>query len=320
MYLGLMCVLGACFFWGLIFVVPLAIDGFTPLEIALGRYFFFGVFSILLIGLQGNRTWNKYPLRIWLTAMGFAVIANIFYYTSLVMGLWYSSAAVTALINGCAPITIAFFGNLKKKTGLKDLIIPSIAMGIGLILVNIPALEPDADISSTDYLFGLLCAFNALAIWTWYVLANARFLKKHPEIPVSDWTSIIGISTLFWVIVIGGTLAVFSEKEVTVEKFINYSEELIIFISATALLAIACSWIGFYLWNRATKYLSISLAGQITIFETVFGLIFVHFYEHKIPFFIEFIGIILMLGGVAIASYNALKKMVSDARKDKLKS
>jgi drug/metabolite transporter (DMT)-like permease len=310
MYRGILCVLGACFFWGMIFVIPLTIEGFSSIEVALGRYFFFGLFSLFLICIQGNKTWYRFPARIWLAAMGFAIVANILYYTSLIMGLRYSSPAVTTLISGCAPLTIALFSNFKNKViGFKSLIYPSLAMGAGLILVNIPAFDDESHASWTEYLFGILCAFNALAIWTWYVNANAAFLKRHPEISMSEWTSVIGITTLFWVIVIGGALALFGEGEMSVEKFMTYSDELFDFICGTVLLAVLCSWMGFYLWNRATIYLSLPLAGQITIFETIFGLLFVHLYEQHLPIFVEIFGIALMLGGAVFAGYQNVKTL-----------
>jgi len=38
----------SCFIWGLIFIVPQFMSGFSPIEIALGRYFFYGIASLLI--------------------------------------------------------------------------------------------------------------------------------------------------------------------------------------------------------------------------------------------------------------------------------
>lgn len=52
------------------------------------------------------------------------------------------------------------------------------------------------------------------------------------------------------------------------------------------------------MWNKASTLLPVSLAGQLMIFETIFGVIYVFILNWQAPSFLETFGIILLLGAV----------------------
>jgi len=64
---------------------------------------------------------------------------------------------------------------------------------------------------------------------------------------------------------------VFLKNELQVKKYVTLSPELSAFFIGSAILGLLCSWVGAWLWNRASLHLPVSLAGQLTIFETIFG-------------------------------------------------
>ena len=154
------------------------------------------------------------------------------------------------------------------------MIIPSLLILIGLVVVNIPHFKTTS--SPSSYSLGLVCSFAALIAWSWYVVANSRFLKHHPEVKSSDWATLVGVATLFWVLVFALFLALFFENQLHMEKYLTLNFELKRFLLGSLILGLLCSWIGGGLWNRASLYLPVSLAGQLMIFETVFGVIFVY--------------------------------------------
>lgn len=194
---GILLVLAACLIWGLIFVVPGLMTSFSPLEVALGRYFFLGILSTFLVIGQGLKKWRRVPWSIWRQALVYAFVVNILYYFALVTGLRYSSSSVIALLLGLSPITIAFYGNwLKKECSYRQLVIPSILIGCGLICVNWDAFHALEGQATWEYGFGLLCGLFSLAAWNWYVIANSQFLYKYSQISSSDWSTMIGIATL----------------------------------------------------------------------------------------------------------------------------
>ena len=301
---GILFALAACLVWGLIFVIPQMLTGFDSIEIGLGRYFFLGLFSLLLAGFQIPR---KIQITIWLRCFGWAFFVGNFYYTSLVLGLRFLSPAIATLILGLAPITIAFYGNWKEKEcDTRQLILPSLLIFLGLILVNFPLFSLDLkEFALLEYTFGLLCTLSSLVVWTWYVVSNAKFLKSNPNIPAAQWSTMIGVATFFWTLIIG-TIYFLSKKDsaLILQKYATLSPHLNTFLIGSLVLGVVCAWCGAYLWNRASLFLPMTIAGQLMIFETIFGLIFVYLYEQRLPIFIEGIGIILMLLGIYASIYS----------------
>lgn len=294
---GVIYALSACLIWGLIFVVPLFMEGFSPIEIALGRYFFYGAISSLIF-IRGRWMGSfRFPISIWKKALSFSFAATIGYYIFFVLSLRFATPAITALILGISPIAIALLGNWKEKEiSYGSLIFPSLLLFIGLIIINFP------HISSNDspevFLLGLICCLGALFSWSWYVVANSRFLKNNPQVPSGDWSTAIGVATLFWTILLGIFWAV---TQTSFEKFSHFNPMLISFLFGSATLGLLCSWVGAFLWNRACLYLSVSAAGQMTIFETIFGLIFVCILEKRFPPKLELLGICLILSSIILA-------------------
>ena len=55
------------------------------------------------------------------------------------------------------------------------------------------------------------------------------------------------------------------------------------FLIGCATLGLLCSWVGASLWNKASVFLPVSLAGQLMIFETIFGVLFVYMLNQQMP-------------------------------------
>lgn len=308
MFIGSFYVVIACLVWGLIFVVPLFMGDYSSVEIALGRYFVYGLVSWIVITCCGFRAFKYLTYKVVKQALLFSLFVNIFYYVMLVLSLKYSDPAIVTLILGLTPISVAFYGNwCRPQFRLSRLVIPSIIIAVGLVLVNVPAFEWDDSKDLWIYLMGLGCAFVALVVWTWYVESNAHFLKENPELPVSEWTSIVGAFTLIWVILLGIGTAIYTGPTEIAERFFVWSEELQYFLIGSVILGLVCAWIGHFFWNKAAGHLHVSVAGQLMIFETVFGLIYVLLVDRTLPTPLEFAGMILMLAGV-VASLVMLRQ------------
>jgi drug/metabolite transporter (DMT)-like permease len=294
---GILFAVAACFIWGLIFVVPLFMDGFSAIEVALGRYFFYGLVSSLLLFRARLKGLCRYPFAIWKKALGFSLLSTIGYYTFVVMSLRYSTPAVSALVLGISPISIAFYGNWKhRECSFRSLVIPSVLILCGLLIINAPHLM-ESDSPST-YVLGLLCCCWALFTWTWYAVSNAYFLKEHPEIASGDWSTLIGVGTLFWVISFAALLGILFAEQIEIGKYFDLNTALFSFLLGCAALGLLCSWLGGFLWNRASVYLPVSFAGQLMVFETIFGLLFVYSIESRTPPLAECFGIALFLAAI----------------------
>lgn len=294
---GVLCALTACLIWGTIFVIPRFVEGFTPIEVALGRYLIYGIVSV---GIFLKSRWSglcRYPRAIWLKAFWFSPVSTIVYYTSIVLAVRYSTPAICALIVGISPITIAFYGNWKQKEcSYRSLILPSFLILVGLVIINVPQMNVSESIS--EYAMGIICALVALSAWTWFVEANSRFLKDYSSVSSKDWVTLVGIATLFWVILFGIVLMTCFHEQFHMYKYTELNTELLSFMGGCVFLGIMCSWVGTMLWNQASFYLPVSLMGQLTIFETIFGVVFVYSFAQQVPPPLECLGMVILLGAV----------------------
>jgi len=73
------------------------------------------------------------------------------------------------------------------------------------------------------------------------------------------------------------------------------------FLGWILFLGIGSSWLGSALWNHGARLLPPTLAGQMIVFETVFGLLYGFVFETRLPHLLEAIGIVLLLTGVVWA-------------------
>lgn len=294
---GIIFALSACLIWGLIFVVPQFMHGFSSIEIALGRYFTYSILSLLIFAKLKFKGGCYYSKDVWIKALYFSLLTTMVYYTCVVIALRYSHPAICPLILGMSPIAITFYGNWKhKECDFKNLIIPSIGIFIGLLLVNTPQFI--ATESSANYCLGLVCSFIPLCAWSWYVVANSEFLKKNTHISSTDWSTLIGVASFFWVTLSTSILYLFFNEHLQTDLYFTSDPLFINFLIGCGILGIICSWFGAFLWNRASLRLPVTLAGQLTIFETIFGLTFVYLASQSFPTLIECIGIIILLGAI----------------------
>lgn len=292
---GTLYALSACFIWGLIFIVPLFMNSFNPVEITLGRYLFYGAISFLLLLKSRLRGFCNYPLSVWIKAICLSFLSG--YYLWVIFAIRYTSPAICALVLGISPITIALYGNWNQKEGnFKLLIAPSVLILTGLIMINAPHITMIN--SPWEYTIGLICSIWALISWSAYVVLNSRFLKKNPQVISNDWATIQGVAILFWTIVGGLTCSLFLWDELDMQKYISWNHDSISFLIGCAILGLLCSWVGAFLWNKASIYLPVSLAGQLMIFETIFGVLFVYMLDWQFPPLMECAGILLLLGAV----------------------
>ncbi len=303
MGLGLVFTICACFVWGAIFVVPEYLIDFSGVEVVLGRYLIYGIISCALFFRKGFKKARQIPKRAWVMALVFALFSNILYYLGIIGGIRFASAPLVVLVIGMAPIFIALYGNWHvREISYKSMVFPSAWIVFGLIMINVAEIDWTFTTNSLQqYLLGMFGVLVALIAWSWYAVHNARFLKRHPHIPSTDWSTLIGICTLFWAIGMGVLYGFILKKDLDFTKFTSWSNETARFLVGVILLGVICSWLGCYLWNRASIYLPSSLMGPFLIFESLFGLLFVYTFESRFPSVIEVIGVVSMLGGVLLS-------------------
>lgn len=284
--------------WGLSFLIPNMLSTFSSLEITLGRYFMYGLYSLFLFIIYKVNPLHI-PKRVWFRALFYAFTGNIGYFFFLVLAIQYAGTTITTLIIGTLPIIISVVGNLlNKEFPFKIMLLPTCSILIGVFLLSS---NEHGDVTSMNFLensflFGLLCCFIALVLWTWYGISNANFLKKESQISPNLFSTIFGIQTFTLV------LFVLLISELTNQQIIRNllaKDDFMNYLFGVIVLGIIASWIATWAWNQTSIRLTVSMAGMMIVFETLFGLFYFYIYHATLPSTIEGISIILILIGVS---------------------
>lgn len=297
MVLGLLALIAACLCWSLVFVIPLVLKNFSPVEIALGRFFCYGLISFILLCIKKPYLLNKVHKPLWIKSSIFGFASTILCFTSMVFSIRLASSAITALIYSLSPILIALYGNFKNKQySYRKLMTPLFIMLVGIVCANFKAFSL-SNSSSFTHLLGVFFGFLGIGSWTWYAVANADFLEKNQDIKTQDFSLMMGSCMFFLVVLLALGLYPYLSFHWTKQFFIG-----------SFLLGAIGTWLAFLLWNYGAKKVPVALAGQMLILEVVFGLVLVYWHLRQFPDMHETIGMFFMLLGVAISSKTLSKK------------
>src|SRR6266851_1794854 len=106
---------GAGLVWGLAFLVPALLPGWSAVAVTAGRYLAYGMLSLALFACQGRAAW-RLARQHWRAALAFAVTGNAGYYLLLVIGIQKIGAPVTDTIIGSIPVVVAVAGNWRAPS------------------------------------------------------------------------------------------------------------------------------------------------------------------------------------------------------------
>lgn len=275
--------------WAIAFIPPLAMPEAAATEIALGRYFVYGVISACALRPHLLRQLNA---RMVVTAFAFALAGNIAYYELLVIGIQLAGAPLAILIIGMIPVSVAVIGYLQARDAVWSTIAaPLILFTAGVLLFNAAKTDFYRDISAISPL-GIGCMVACLIMWTWYAIANADFLRRNPAISPAQWNTLIGVACLM--IVLTALPIALATGHIRSPNALGQNT-LVMITLWSLLLGAGTTWLGTMLFNHASKLLNVSLLGQLIIFEAVFGVIYVLLYAGTAPHLLEIAGITIAL-------------------------
>lgn len=299
---GILAGLGAGFFWGLVFLVPQAIPDFSPLEIAYGRFFFFGIFSLFyirgVVHLVRRLEWSEIVTVLALSAAGFWL-----YTLGLVQSVKMNGGVFTTLVIGLLPITIS----LAERRTLR--LQGKFISGLLLILLGLFTLEllpflsdsrATMDINGSGYLILLFL----LAIWTWYGIRNSAFLKEHQWIPKRDFTSLMGTVSLLCMTVIAIPTLDF--------RHLIHHHDLSIYLMWSVILGLGSTWMAYWLWNICSHLCPPQISGPLIVSETICGVLFTFIYHQRLPGLLEFAAIALFLAGALLSVISQVDSKKAD--------
>lgn len=281
--------------WGLVFLAPLVLGSFTPLQLSAARYLAYGLIALLLLLPRWRSLAPGLGHAEWVALVYLGLLGNIFYYLFLASAVQWAGGASTSLIIGLLPVVVTVAGT--RDTGalrLSVLIAPLVLCLAGVVLVGVEALSAETgsgDSGAATRVAGLLCAFGALASWSAYSVCNSRWLARRPDISSHDWSLLTGVVT--------GALALLLAPP----AFLHGAEghdggDWLRFWSMAIIMAVFASVVGNACWNRASRLLPLTLSGQMIIFETLFALLYGFLWEQRLPTRLEMLAIVCLVSGV----------------------
>ncbi|KWF34266.1 DMT family transporter [Burkholderia pseudomultivorans] len=284
--------------WGMVFLVPRLLTDFSPLLLSVGRYAMYGLVSFAA-ALPAARSLLARLTRADLVALTrLALVGNVAYYLLLACAVHLIGIAPTSLIVGVLPVTVTLVGlGDHGAMPLRRLAGPLALVVAGIACINIDLFTSSAAHATTlgQKLAGIACASGALASWTWYAVANARYLQRHHRFSGNEWSVLWGVVTgligaLCWAVIVALPAG-------TVQAAVPASRWQLFWL-LNLVLAIGASWLGNGLWNAASTRLPLTLSGQLIVFETAFAMLYAFIYDQRMPRVLEIAALALLLAGV----------------------
>ena len=286
--LGLAFGVGAGALWGLVFLAPELVRGFSPLELAAGRYLAYGVISALLILPRWRALRQVLTHRDWLSLFWLSLAGNTLYYILVASAVQLGSVAMASLVVGFLPVTVTLIGSRDRGAVPLRALLPSLLLcAAGALAIGWQAIG--ATTAGTE-LLGLICAFGALASWTAYAVGNSRCLARLPHLSAHDWSLLTGVVTGAQALLLVPLIALIQPQHAPTE-WLHFAGVSI----GVAILASIC---GNALWNRMSRLLPLTLVGQMIVFETVFALLYGFLWEQRWPQPLELLACAFVLAGV----------------------
>lgn len=271
MLTGVLAGLAAGALWGLVFVAPRMVDGYSSVDLTAGRFVAYGMVAALVCA--GTR--RALPdARQALSAIGLSLLGFTGYYLLLVLAIRDAGTEVPSLVIGTIPIWIMLLG---KPGHLRwAALVPGILLtAAGLALMTLAPHTGGAG-QGAHYWRGILWACASLASWTAFALLNAAWLKRHPEVSATDWANWLGLATgagalLLWAVAGSDlrTLATLPDAQ--------------LFLALALATGAGSAWLATILWNVASRRLSASLCGQLIVSETLFALAYSFAWDGRWP-------------------------------------
>ncbi|MDB4838077.1 DMT family transporter [Marinomonas sp.] len=286
--------------WGTAFLIPYVLPETNPVVIALGRYLSYGILSISLIFLR-RKHWQTLTHSQWSYAFIFGFMGNFGYYLLLASSIQFGGIVTTSLIIGILPVSLLIAGNLiERHIPFKRLVLPVLLILSGMLALS--AQHKTGSQAAPNYLWGCVFAVSALVMWTYFGVANARFLKQNQEITSNTWALAIGVGCLLQCLVGIPFIIIFTDW---FSFFVTDSySNLLSLLGLSIFLGVIVSWLAALLWNRASRNLPIGLCGQLLVFETLSSLTYGFIADWRLPDVMELTAICLVITGVFIVLRN----------------
>ena len=300
MWLGIGSGLLACALWGVTYMLPVLLPGYSPAQAGLARCVILGGAAALMLAVFYRRRLRGLTPSDWLCAGKLAVIGMLINFIAMLYCSAWAGVSISGLTTGAIPVCVAIIANERdRKRGkpflrLRRLVLPLLLISAGFILCNFSEFG-NIDASETFKFFcGVALGLSHTALWTWYPIVNAEWLQDHPATDASTWATMqcalllpAGIVTYlaYWHFLLPGVPILGDEPRY--------------FVLVLLANGLACGWGATALWNFMSQRVPTSLSGQLMVFETVFAVLFIHVFEQRWPSPDLLAGVAVLIFGVS---------------------
>ncbi|MET0329474.1 MAG: DMT family transporter [Luteimonas sp.] len=289
---GLACGIGAGALWGLVFLAPELVRDFAPLQLTIGRYVFYGLFSAVLLAPLWMRLRPKLAKRDGWVLVWLALSGNVVYYVLLSSAVQLGGIAMTSLVIGFLPVAVTLIGSRDHGAVPLRRLAPSLLLcAAGAVCIGWQALRIPAGGDIGTPLLGLLCGIGALASWTCFAVTNSRWLARLPQVSVHEWNLLTGVVTCaLTLLLVPLSLSLYPQA--------HAASAWMLLLGVSAGVALLASMLGNALWNRMSRLLPLTLVGQMILFETLFALVYGFLWERRWPTLPETLAFALVVASV----------------------
>lgn len=297
---GVACGLGAGALWGLVFLAPKVAPEASPLLMSAGRYLAYGLIAAAILAPRWGRVKGALDAASWRGLVWLSLAGNIVYYLFLVVSVHLAGVAASALIVGMVPVAVAVWGLRDPDAPPLSRSAPPIVLAaVAVALIGWGAFHgqgghggrgsaPEGDLQRT--LIGLACALAALVSWSIYAIGNSRWMARLPHVSAHDWSLLTGVVT-------GGLALLLVIPAVLIGLPAN-GDQWMRLAGVSLGVAVFASILGNALWNQASRLLTLSMLGQMIVFETLFAFLYGFLWEGRGPEALEIVAIGLMIVSV----------------------
>ncbi|GAA4500796.1 EamA family transporter [Gluconacetobacter tumulicola] len=279
-------------FWGLAFLAPALAGDFTPVQISIGRYLAYGAFSLLALAPRWPTVRAMVGAREIRALFVLGLLGNILYYVLLSYAVRLGGIAATSLIIGLLPAVLTLIGSRDDGAVSLGRLAPSLLFSLAAIgcigwgTIGMAGPAPGAS------LLGWLCALGAMLSWAAYAVSNQRWLARLGHISAQDWNLLTGAATFILAVLAAGPAFLFGVPGTP------GGWDWTRFVAVAAGSGLLVSIVGNAFWNRMSRLLPLTLAGQMILFETLFALLYGFLWDQRLPTAIEIAAMLLVCASV----------------------
>lgn len=280
-------------FWALGFLAPALAGDFTPLQVSIGRYLAYGAFASLALAPRWSVVRGMIGGREVRALFVLGLLGNIFYYVLISYAVRLGGIAATSLVIGLLPAVLTVIGSRDDGAVSLRRLAPSLLFSLAAVAcIAWGALGAAGPGTRSAPLLGWLCAVGGMVSWTIYAVSNQRWLARLHHVSAQDWNLLTGAAT--------GILAVL----VAVPAFLMGTPDPVggwdwaRFAAVAAGTGFLVSIVGNVFWNRMSRLLPLTLAGQMILFETLFALLYGFLWDRRLPTGTEIAAMLLVSASV----------------------